>query len=201
MTTIAYCKINEMPTDWQRYLPFLESDVVQRVGRMRKTEDQLRTVCAHLLTKMMLVTTYEKQLSEVRFTKDSNGKYQLGQDLHFNLSHSGNYVACAISDFPVGIDVEQQVTRDFSIFQALWSEEEKHLYKLLEQEAFYALWTAKESYGKYKGFGLHDSLMEATIRQDGTIHLPASRVTARTIPFSLHLVTVQLSVWRILWRP
>lgn len=183
MTTIAYCKINEMPTDWQRYLPFLENDVVQRIGRMRKKEDQLRTVCAHLLTKMMLVTTYEMELSEIRFTKDSNGKYQLGQDLHFNLSHSGSYVACAISDFPVGIDVEQQVTRDFSLFQTLWSEEENHFYKLLEQEAFYALWTAKESYGKYKGFGLHDSLMEATIRQDGSIHHPASRVKARTIPF------------------
>ncbi|MCM3722845.1 4'-phosphopantetheinyl transferase family protein [Solibacillus isronensis] len=185
MTTIAYCKINEMPTDWQRYLPFLENDVVQRIGRMRKTEDRLRTVCAHLLTKMMLVTTYEMELSEIRFTKDSNGKYQLGQDLHFNLSHSGSYVACAISDFPVGIDVEQQVTRDFSLFQTLWSEEENHFYKLLEQEAFYALWTAKESYGKYKGFGLHDSLMEATIRQDGSIHHPASCVKARTIPFFL----------------
>lgn len=185
MTTIAYCTISDMPTEWQHYLPFLEEDMVQRVERMRKVEDQLRTVCAHLLTKMMLVTTYEKEIAEVCFSKDSNGKYQLGQDLHFNISHSGSYVACAISTFPVGIDVEQQVTRDFSLFQSLWSEEENRLYTLLEQEAFYALWTAKESYGKYKGFGLHDSLMEATIRQDGTIHHPASPVKARTIPFLL----------------
>lgn len=183
MTTVAYCKIDDMPADWQYYLPFLEAEVVHRVERMRKVEDQLRTVCAHLLTKMVLVTTYEKELSDVCFSKDSNGKYQVGQDLHFNISHSGNYVACAISKFPVGIDIEQQVERDFSLFQSLWSEKEKQLYPLHEQEAFYALWTAKESYGKYKGFGLHTSLTVTAIHRDGTIHLPERIEKALTVPF------------------
>lgn len=180
MTTIAYCTINEMPADWQRFLPFLEEEVIERTGRMRNLEDQKRTVCAHLLTKMVSATIYQKDLC---FYKDSNGKYQAGQNLHFNISHSGDYVACAISAFPVGIDIEQHVKRDFSSFQLLWSEEERHLYPLHEQEAFYTLWTAKESYGKYKGFGLHTSLTEVTIHQDGTIHLPWGTEKAHVIPF------------------
>ncbi|MEK4131090.1 4'-phosphopantetheinyl transferase superfamily protein [Solibacillus sp. FSL W8-0474] len=180
MTTIAYCKIDDMPADWQYYLPFIEAEVVQRVERMRKVEDQLRTVCAHLLTKMVFTTTFQKELC---LYKDSNGKYQTGQDLHFNISHSGDYVACAFSAFPVGIDIEQHVKRDFSLFQSLWSEEEKQLYPLHKQEAFYGLWTAKESYGKYKGFGLHTSLAEATIQRDGIIHLPLGIEQAHVIPF------------------
>ncbi|MBD8033179.1 4'-phosphopantetheinyl transferase family protein [Solibacillus merdavium] len=183
MTTVAYCKIGDMPAEWQHYLPFLEAEVVQRVERMRKVEDQLRTVCAHLLTKMVLVTTFKKELSDVCFSKDSNDKYQIEQNLQFNITHSGNYVACAISKFPVGIDIEQHVKRDFSLFQSLWSDEEKQLYPLHEQEAFYSLWTAKESYGKYKGFGLQSCLTEVTIHQDGTIHLPDRIEKALAVSF------------------
>lgn len=183
MTTVAYCTINDMPSDWQSYIPFLEEDVIERVGRMRNVEDKKRTVCAHLLTKMVLASTFHIALSELCFYKDSNGKYQIEQDLHFNISHSGHYVACAISSFPVGIDIEQHVKRDFTLFQTLWSEVEKQLYPLHEQEAFYSLWTAKESYGKYKGFGLHPCLKEVTIQPNGTIQLPVGIEKAHFISF------------------
>jgi 4'-phosphopantetheinyl transferase len=184
MTTITFCSISEMTNDWQSYLGFLEEEVVLRVQRMRRKEDQQRTICAHLLAKMTLSKTYQLALSELSFIRDKKGKYQTErEDIHFNISHTGKYVACAVSSRPVGIDIEQQVPRDFLLFQTLWSEEEKQHYNLQDIKIFYALWTAKESYGKYKGIGLHSTLTQTTILQDGAIrHIDAEH--ARIVPFS-----------------
>ena len=185
MTTVTLFAIHDMSTDWRPYLPYMEEEVLLRVQRMRRKEDRQRTICAHLLAKMTVSQTHQIPLPELHFTKDKSGKYQTGhENVHFNVSHAGDYVACAVSSRPVGIDIEQHVPRDFLLFQTLWSEEEKRRYPLQETEAFYALWTAKESYGKYKGFGLHPSLAQTTIRQDGSIH-HAGAEQARIIPFSL----------------
>lgn len=185
MTTVTLFAIHDMSTDWRPYLPYIEEEVLLRVQRMRRKEDRQRTICAHLLAKMTVSQTYQIPLPELHFTKDEKGKYHTGrEDVHFNVSHAGDYVACAVSSRPVGIDIEQHVPRDFLLFQTLWSEEEKRQYALQDAETFYALWTAKESYGKYKGFGLHPSLAQTTIRQDGSIH-HAGAEQARIIPFSL----------------
>ena len=171
MTIITFCTISEMPSTWQSYLPFLEEEVALRIQRMRREKDRQRTLCAHLLAKMTLSTTYQIALSELSFIKDEKGKYHTGRDdIHFNISHAGEYIACAVSNHPVGIDIEQQVQRDFHLFQALWSEEEKEQYDLQDIKTFYALWTGKESYGKYKGFGLHPSLAQATVCLNGVVH-------------------------------
>ena len=185
MTTVTLFAIHDLPADWRPYLPYMEEEVLLRVQRMRRKEDRQRTICAHLLAKMTVSQSCQIPLPELSFTRDAKGKYHTGrEDVHFNVSHAGDYVACAVSSRPVGIDIEQHVPRDFLLFETLWSEEEKRRYPLLEAEAFYALWTAKESYGKYKGFGLHPSLAQATIRPDGSIrHTGAQQ--ARIIPFSL----------------
>ena len=42
-----------------------------------------------------------------------DGKPELvGSGISFNLSHSGNYAACAVSDSPIGLDI--QTERDFN---------------------------------------------------------------------------------------
>ena len=184
MTTVTLFAVHDMSADWRPYLPYIEEEVLLRVQRMRRKEDCQRTICAHLLAKMTVSQTCRIPLPELHFSKDERGKYHTGRDdVHFNISHAGDYVACAVSSRPVGIDIEQHVPRDFLLFQTLWSEEEKQQYALQDAETFYALWTAKESYGKYKGFGLHPSLAKTTIRQDGSIqHVGIEK--ARIIPFS-----------------
>lgn len=76
--------------------------------------------------------------------------------IHFNLSHSGSWVACAVSNTPVGVDVE--VVCDHGPVVA------RHCFKPCELEwldraqdaamAFTRLWTRKESFIKYTGTGL-----------------------------------------------
>ncbi|MDR2546176.1 MAG: 4'-phosphopantetheinyl transferase superfamily protein [Lachnospiraceae bacterium] len=81
-------------------------------------------------------------------------------DIHFNISHSGDWVVCAISDFEVGIDVEELYERRISpalIKRVLTVSEQAHWQSLPEHEqvrAFYDLWTKKEAYVKCLGSGL-----------------------------------------------
>lgn len=85
----------------------------------------------------------------------------LAETIDFNLSHSGDWVACAVGrDCRVGVDIESP--RRPHAYRALaaeyFSEREcKRLAALPDQacrEAFYELWTLKESYLKARKLGI-----------------------------------------------
>lgn len=93
---------------------------------------------------------------EGEILKNENGKpYITGSKYHFNISHSGEIVMLAVSDKPIGIDVERIEQRDYEKFcKRFFSEEEqKRVNSLL---SFYVLWTKKESFVKYLGGRLSD---------------------------------------------
>ena len=76
--------------------------------------------------------------------------------LHFNLSHTGPYVLCGISDRPIGVDMEQIRPRRDSLPRYALTSEEYIKYQAMggDWPAFYALWTRKEAWCKYTGQGL-----------------------------------------------
>lgn len=109
---------------------------------------------------------------DVPLIKGPHDKPELtGGRLHFNLSHSGDQIALAISDRPVGLDLEQPPTYDHTpLLPQIASPAE------LEQadangpptvERFLILWTAKEAILKMLGTGLKTD--------PRTIHLGAPR--------------------------
>lgn len=77
-------------------------------------------------------------------------------DHHFNISHSGQYILCALDCAPVGIDIQIVKPRRTAFLDRICSLEERKW--LLEQDdkpdAFTILWTLKESICKYSGRGL-----------------------------------------------
>ena len=74
----------------------------------------------------------------------------------FNLSHSGPYAFCALSDVPVGVDVERLRPRRVALVKRALSEEESAWYvsRGRRWEDFYTLWTCKEARVKCLGTGL-----------------------------------------------
>lgn len=73
--------------------------------------------------------------------------------LHFSISHSGVYWACAVADYPVGLDLQiRRKKYSFRIAERFFHPDEKAY--LLGNGDFYAVWTAKESYVKYTGTGI-----------------------------------------------
>ena len=89
-----------------------------------------------------------------------NGKPCLpGGGVEFNLSHSGNLAACAVSPLPVGVDVEAFRHFDEKLLRHIYQERELAVLRERaapedEDRIFTELWTIKESFLKYLGTGI-----------------------------------------------
>nr|WP_237391871.1 4'-phosphopantetheinyl transferase superfamily protein [Paenibacillus dendrobii] len=87
--------------------------------------------------------------------------------MHFNISHSGEWVVCALDSLPVGVDVEEIKEAPFEISKRFFSREERtFLFNEAEEvrnESFYYIWTLKESYIKAIGQGLSYGLESFTV--------------------------------------
>lgn len=82
----------------------------------------------------------------------------------FNLSHSGDYVICGVSDGEVGVDIQKWVPYKERTAERFFAPEEWKLLQELDEsrrtEMFYRLWSRKEAYGKYTGQGIGSAVGE-----------------------------------------
>lgn len=88
------------------------------------------------------------------FSYGEHGKpyFETFKDFHFNVSHSGNFVAAAFSESAVGLDIEVLRQSDLKIANRFFSEEEKEYAK--DNETFFHIWTRKEAFIKQTGEGM-----------------------------------------------
>lgn len=132
----------------------LPKERVQKIERQQNAEKKRQTLGAGLLLKDVLEKHGISQ-TEVRFGQ--YGKPEADR-LCFNLSHSGNLVVCAVSDKPVGCDVEKVRKAPKGIAKRYFCENEYMYLETLEEAKydteFFRLWTMKESYVKMTGEGL-----------------------------------------------
>ena len=114
--------------------------------------------------------------SALRFGQGEHGKPYLPDDpqVHFNLSHSGNRVMCAVSAYACGCDVEQISHKKKQIDMVIrcLAESEQRL-AAVSVVHFYRIWTLKESILKLSGEGIviplnsfEVSLDPPAVRQD-----------------------------------
>lgn len=83
-------------------------------------------------------------------TRDGNGKPQLaGDEVHFNVSHSGELAVVAVSDAPVGVDIEQQR----AIADPVAFARRLH-FDTTDPHELMRLWCRKEAWLKARGIGL-----------------------------------------------
>lgn len=149
-----------------------EPERAVRNGRQRESERFLRRAVA-------LYTG--RDCEEAVILREKRGKpYFADPSLpHFSLSHSGDFLACAMGPSPCGVDIQTHETavrhmdrlakRYFhpieweAVLQAQRDREntahkESQLLpdtsSLSRTELFFAIWTAKESYVKYTGEGI-----------------------------------------------
>lgn len=94
-----------------------------------------------------------------------NGKpYFENIPLFFNISHSGEYVLCAVSSREVGADIQKIQSADvMKLAKRFFSEPECCALERCEsdrerQRLFFGLWSRKEAYGKLTGEGITAAL-------------------------------------------
>lgn len=94
------------------------------------------------------------------------------EDMHFNISHSKNYVVCAFSDKEVGIDIQVHRKGKGDLAQRFFSAEDMELMERLAaegnnpEEIFFSIWTVKEAYMKLTGEGMRQGLNTTVIELD-----------------------------------
>jgi 4'-phosphopantetheinyl transferase len=123
----------------------------ERVFAYLQAEDKARCLVSGLLLRKVCGVVDDNQLV---FGK--NGKpYLKDGGIYFNISHSGDYVALATSEHEVGVDIEKvNVYSDAVAIRCFSRAELEWMQKEGCNEAFYFLWTAKESVMKACGLGL-----------------------------------------------
>ena len=92
-------------------------------------------------------------------TTDRNGKL-ICAGIYFNLSHSAHMALCAVSDVPVGCDIEQVTNAPLDIAERVFSDKERRYIwegrsARETDRRFFRLWTMKESYLKMTGEGMN----------------------------------------------
>lgn len=110
----------------------------------------------HLTGLALLEALYGAPLPEIRRTP--LGKpYFFGENLHFSISHTKNYVFCALAENPIGIDAEE-LDRDIrlSLAEKFLSPGELEQFQNApdKRKALLTFWVLKEAAGKCTGEGL-----------------------------------------------
>lgn len=133
-----------------------------RVEKFLKKEDIYRCILGELLLRYSLWNFYDYKVKNIKFLYNEFGKPRLyytdNQNIHFNISHSGNWIVCGISNQPIGIDVECINNNVSDIAQRFFTNAENNYIKTQipteQAKAFFKIWTLKESYIKCVGKGL-----------------------------------------------
>lgn len=153
-------------------------DAAEQAANQRLTTAALRArhARAHALLRRALSQLGGKAAAEWRLVTGHNGRPRLAdrqEDLDFNLTHSGPYVACVISkEARVGIDVEatgRRIDFDTLLPQVTSRTEQKWLASCNPQAArtnFFRIWVLKEAYAKSLGEGLGLPFRDITLMPD-----------------------------------
>ena len=108
--------------------------------------------------KEKLASKYLKDKYIKHYSIDKNGK-PVSDDIYFNVSHSHEIVAIAISqNRPIGLDIETNRKLDEKLVRYIAREEETKFIK--DDLSFMQVWTNKESLLKCVGTGLKDKLKD-----------------------------------------
>ena len=171
MIKLAYCDVSDL--NLSESYKHLSDTRKGKVDNFRFVKDKKLSAGAYLLLKKLL---NELDITDPLFR---TGKYEKAyianyDNIYFNLSHSGRFVACAISDGEVGVDVEyNDSTIDLNIAkQYFFNTEYENIMKSENpSDEFFKYWVLKESYMKYTGLGFNLELDEFEIIIDDEIKL------------------------------
>ena len=154
------------PEELQQAYASLSPSRKEHIARLRRSDDQKRSLVAQILVQQLLQAHYG--LTEATLHRQDNGcPYLTGCQLYVTISHCDEMVACAISHTPVGIDIERIRPTKYKLFQKVCLEQElAYIQPQPEQEdvchdpdvlrRFFEIWTANEAYFKKCGTGITD---------------------------------------------
>lgn len=151
----------------------IDSEKKYKIEKFINRKDKVRALIGEILIRTIIVQELGIRNKNIAFEKNKYGKPYLKeyQQFNFNLSHSGDFVVCAIDDKSIGIDIEEvryikyeEIAKSFftiSEFDYIVRNDSD-----IQLSKFYEIWTLKESYIKCCGQGLTIPLKSFSIDMD-----------------------------------
>jgi len=137
-----------------------------KINKYLNKKDKFRSTLGEILLSK-LIDNYDS----LEFYTNKYGKpYIKNKNIFFNISHSFDYVICAISNKEIGVDIEKVRNANISVIKRFATKKEK-TYILSSKEGLmdrlFQIYTLKEAYFKCKGVNLKSMLkVEFTINNN-----------------------------------
>jgi 4'-phosphopantetheinyl transferase len=142
------------PKDRKELMATLNQERRLRIAKAANEKIRRQCLASALLLQSVLRS---KGLDPNTVTVNRYGKPEI-EGICFNISHSGNLVVCAVSDQPIGCDIEKLREAPRKVSDRFFCEREKKYLNQFEgmnfDREFFRLWTMKEAYVKLTGEGL-----------------------------------------------
>lgn len=145
------------PKLWERYLHMLPVSWHNKALKFIRWQDQHAFVLGKILIHRGMNDLGYSSFNFREIKLNDYGKPFTDSKIHFNLSHSGEYVVCAFSEKgPVGIDIEERKPINWIEFSKIFTKNEIQILNKTKNSNndFYRIWTRKESVIKGEGKGL-----------------------------------------------
>ena len=156
--------------DLESALPLLSEQRREQVLRFKYELGRKTCAMAYMLLRRALREKYGIEDAPM-FEYGEHGKPSIigHPDIHFNFSHCREAVACAISEQPIGVDVES--VREYKDSLVRYTMNDQEVQQILQAERpdmeFTRLWTMKEAKLKLSGHGISDDMKHVL---DGSEH-------------------------------
>lgn len=159
-------KIKALQIDWfneadyKQFRDVASEEKRRRIDKFMYIEDYKRSLLGDALARKMISNVSEIPMDTIIFNVNGYGKPCVVNvsDIYFNVSHSGKWVSCIVSDKQCGIDVEKIANIDMGIAERFFAKSEYNSIKerkdVVQRQKFFEYWTIKESYIKFVGKGL-----------------------------------------------
>ena len=141
----------------------------EKARRFHSRKDAQRCIAAGALLQYAYFTRTGSPMPELSLAPLGKPFFSSAPDFHFNLSHSGDWVAVAFGDEEVGLDIAQvpREQKQLAVARRFFTEAEREYVFCQNADPhlrFFEVWTAKESYLKYLGAGLSRGLSTFCVR-------------------------------------
>ena len=171
MIKLAYTNVENL--DLKKGYVLVSQNRKEKIDFYKFDRDKKLSCGVYLLLMKLLD---EEGITKPIIKTEKYGKAYISnfEDIHFNVSHSNNMISCAISDRPVGTDIEYNDPQiDLNIAKQYFfnSEYENIMKSPNPPDEFFSYWVLKESYMKYTGLGFNLSLNSFEILKGKEIKL------------------------------
>lgn len=147
--SLYVCKTDDMSIN----VDILNSLPIERQCRIKqavKPEKALQLYVSSLLLGYVL-NQYGKRFDDVKVAE--LGKPYIEDNLHFNMSHSGEYVVIAVDRNVIGIDIQEKI-RISNAAAKMFLNDDYDLNSALQDEYYHSyIWCRKEAFLKSLGVG------------------------------------------------